>query len=126
MPTNQEFWTSRIGALYDANGVLKLTKLSKTALRDRLAALEILAVTTVDGDVLFPAFQFGDDGKLLPAAATVTHLLEPIADDSWDVALWLNTRTSRFDGRRAVDEMRAGRIADVLRWAERDGRILDN
>lgn len=126
MPTNREFWKTRIGPLYDSNGVQKLTGFSGAALSARIAARDILMVRTVAGEELFPAFQFEDDGQALPAAANVAILLEPIADDAWDVALWLNTRTHRFNGHRAVDELRAGRIAQVLAWAAHDGQILNS
>jgi hypothetical protein len=120
------FWIEQIGPFYDANGVRSLTRLSRDDLWARVAANEILVVRAIDGTDLFPSFQFDHDGKLLGSVNEVARLLEPISDSSWDIALWLNTPTRRFGGRTAAEELRVGHVADVLRWAERDGKILDH
>jgi hypothetical protein len=120
------WWDERVGPFYDARGAEAVTGLEDNDFRVRVHSKDLLMVQTLDGSELFPTFQFGERGELLPGLADVSLLLVPIVDDAWDVALWLVTRRDEFTGLRVVDELRAGHVADVLLIAARDGRILEN
>jgi hypothetical protein len=121
-----DFWDSRVGPFLDLAGLHQLTGLDTHEIHARAASGEILEVVTRDQARLYPAFQFGAGGGLLPGLPQVLRYLSPISDDLWDVALWLATPSALFDGLCAADMLQAGDTARVLVAAERDGRILRN
>jgi hypothetical protein len=82
-------WAAAVGPFLDEAGTRRLTGLSSSALGALIVSNDILAVTTSDGAVLMPSFQFGLHGELLPRLRSVAALLRPVCDDSWDLALWL-------------------------------------
>lgn len=57
-----------------------------------------------DGQRLYPAFQFGDDGQPLPHVRDVLLRL-PKALTGWSLALWWTTPNDRLDGDRPVDRV---------------------
>jgi hypothetical protein len=119
-----DFWDLRVGPFYDAAGVASLTGLTSVELTLHTETDEVLKVETTDGTALFPSFQFGPRGELLPGLRAVTRSLLPVSDDRWDVAIWLNALTPRFHGRSAAEALRAGDVEAVIALAQRDGRIL--
>ena len=123
---SDNFWDARVGPFYDADGVAKLTGLSAVELASRVQAGDALAVITSDGVLIYPVFQFGAHGLLLPALRTVAEILRPISDDEWDVATWLVTRSDRFGGMSAASVLRAGDVDVVLAAAHRDARMLNS
>ncbi|GAB3607089.1 hypothetical protein GCM10027413_24980 [Conyzicola nivalis] len=117
------FWDRKIGPFLDAVGVLNVAALSGEELRVCEEFGDILALPTVGHlDVLYPAFQFGARGELLPGLREVSGALESGAVDSWDIALWLTTVRKSYGGKCAVDLIRAGRTDEVVATALRDGR----
>jgi hypothetical protein len=83
---------------------------------------DILRVNTSDGVALYPAFQFRDDGTLLPGLRDVAAIYLLYTDDSWDLAIWLNVRSDLFQGRSAAEAMRTGMLDVVLLSAQREVR----
>lgn len=67
-----------------------------------------------DGEVVYPAFQFGDDG-LLPGLARVIGVCR--IDDRWMRVNMMLTGDARLGGRRPIDLLREGRIDEVVRAA---------
>jgi hypothetical protein len=120
-----DFWDVTVGPFYDARGLTKWLGITRQVLQDRTQAGIILSVATTEGDPLYPSFQFGPAGEPLPHLSQILRLLEPIADDAWDKALWLNTPSVTFDKRTAVDALRAGCAELVLAAAARDGGLLE-
>jgi hypothetical protein len=114
-------WNTSVGPFLDEMGVRLLTGLSASQLSDHIASQNVLSVRTSEGIPVFPVFQFGVHGELFPGMSSVAFLLLPISDDSWDLALWLCTKSSGFDGLSAAELLRAGEIERVHRTAKRDG-----
>jgi hypothetical protein len=121
---NSDFWDSRVGPFYDAAGAAAFTGMMPTELALCITAGDVLEVTTSDGTPLYPTFQFGPRGELLPALRVVANTLLPISDDLWDVALWLVTPTLAFDRRSAIEMLRAGDTEPVVALARGDVRRL--
>ena len=113
-----------MGPFYDAAGVRALTRLTPTELARCVAAGDVLELITSDGTPVYPTFQFGPRGELLSALRIVVHTLLPISDDSWDVALWLVTPSAAFDGKTAVELLKAGKDEYVISAARRDQERL--
>jgi hypothetical protein len=119
-------WNNSVGPFLDEMGVRRLTGLSASQLSEHIASQNVLSVRTSEGIPVFPVFQFGLNGELLPGMSSVGSLLLPISDDSWDLALWLCTKSSSFDGLSAAELLRAGEIERVHRIAKRDGSTLEH
>jgi hypothetical protein len=119
-----DFWDVTVGPFYDAHGLMMWFGVTRHVLEGRTQAGTILSVSTREGDLLYPTFQFGPAGEALPHLAEIVRMLEPVTDDNWDKAIWLNTPTPTFDGRTAADSLRDGDAELVLAAAARDGRVL--
>lgn len=121
-----ESWDMTVGPFYDAPGLMNWLGITRQVLQNMTQAWEILSVETIDGDLLYPSFPFGPKGEALPHLAEILRLLEPIADDAWDKALWLSTPSGTFKERTAVEALRAGDAELVLAAAARDGRVQES
>lgn len=84
-------------------------------------ARKALAVSTGQRD-LYPAFQFGEDGRPLPLIARLLEIFEGWSP--WGIALWLASNTDWLGGRRPVDLLRSEPEA-VLEAARRAVEPLD-
>jgi hypothetical protein len=118
------FWDRKVGPFLDHSGVSSIAALTASEISVCVEAGALLALATAgDRDTLYPTFQFGDRGELLPGLRNVIASLRPGAADDWDIALWLTTVRAVFEGKRALDLLRDGRIDEVAAAAERDGAI---
>jgi len=117
------FWDRKIGPFLDAAGVLNVAALSEHELTVCEEFGDILALPTVGHlDVLYPAFQFGRRGELLPGLREVSRALSEIGIDTWDIALWLTTVRKIYGGKCAIDLIHTGRTEEVVAAAIQDGK----
>lgn len=90
------------------------------ALEDAVRWLCVLRVVTDDGRHLYPAWQMSC-GVVVDGLQPVLETLRAGADDPWSWALWLHSVVRDDDGgdavSRQIDELVAGRLADVLHRA---------
>lgn len=70
---------------------------NKGALANRWKTKGKIFAVPKGGADLFPAFQFGPDGRPLPAVATVIELFKD--EHSWNLALWWNAGSGWLAGR---------------------------
>jgi hypothetical protein len=99
-------------ALVSEHGAWTATEVAKRAGSDSAnrsalasswrAAGRVLGVEW-SGSVVFPAFQFGADGRPLPVIASVVTHLRGAGLDDWQAALWFASPTGWLDDRRPVD-----------------------
>ncbi|QYF74751.1 hypothetical protein [Cryobacterium sp. PAMC25264] len=111
-----------VGPFYDAAGLQSWLELREEQVLDLIRDGHILAVRTLDGDVLFPSFQFGPNGDFLPRLNEVFIALRSTLDE-WSIAQWLlyeePPRAISYAGR-----LRAGETHAVIRDAIRQAEIL--
>jgi hypothetical protein len=81
----------------DMHDVMTVSEIEK-AILDRLAAG---IHERLDGQRVYPAWQFNSDGKPLPGLPAVLRVLLP-ATDAWTAAIWLTTPSERLGGKSAV------------------------
>lgn len=74
----------------------------------------ILAITTSDRLLAFPAFQFSHARDALPALPEVLALLDPADQDPVGSALWLNAPARTFNGATPAELLRQGDQEAVL------------
>jgi len=118
-------WTQHLGPFYDADGVAELLardgrKLSRQAVHKRKG---LLALTTGNGRVVYPAHQFRGR-QPLPGLDAVLEVLSEELVSRWTVASWLFSDEPELGGERPVDVLADGgpeAVAAVLgvarRWA---------
>lgn len=115
-------WDRLIGPFYDELSVAKLLGVSSAALSRQVADGAVLRTVIQDGTNLYPQFQFGPTGELLPRLSEVLSILRQAGPDDWANAQWLNTTVGRYDGRSAAMMLREGHAERVLADATEDAR----
>lgn len=113
----------RLGAFYTTDRVRKvLGGISRQAVSERVKNDGLLRVTTADGVVLFPAFQFAH-GALAPGLRKLLNLLLGTGVDGWTVAYWLTARQAQLGEATALDVLASAdtdRIAELHKLAAED------
>ena len=118
-------WEAHRGAFYDFDGVRTLLsppgrRISKQAVSKRKG---LLALTTGSGRVVYPHFQFSEQGPLPGLDAVLGELPESLVS-RWTVASWLVSAQRELDGERPVDVLREGAQAPVVDAARGWARSL--
>ena len=122
-----------LGPFYDTTGVSRWLGITRQALHQKVKAGQLLALTTGDGQRVYPAWQFAPYGRPLTGLVDLLRVLNPAAADPWTVAVWLTRPVAELGNRSAVDVMRslkpvgprgdewddliAEAIGDASRWA---------
>ena len=110
-----------VGPFYDSAGLQVWLEFTADAVLDLVREGRLLAVSTGDGDLLFPTFQFGPDRAFLPRLDEVLKVMRDSDLDGWSIALWLVHHDPQ-DCPSAVDLLRTGDADTVLleaaRWVE--------
>lgn len=113
----------RLGAFYTTDRVRKvLGGISRQAVSERVKNDRLLRVTTADGVVLFPAFQFAN-GAVVPGLQKLLKVLLGTVVDGWTVAYWLTARLAQLGETTALDVLASGdtdRIAELEKLAADD------
>ena len=114
-----------IGPFYDSSTLSRWLGISRQALHKRVKALTVIAASTADGILAFPAWQFTDEATPVPGLLEVWQILRAYADP-WTCALWMCAPAEELDGATAVQWLTEGRsvepvvaqaCADAERWA---------
>lgn len=96
-----------LGPFYDTAGVSRWLGISRQALHQKVKAGQMLALTTGDGQRVYPAWQFAPDGRPLTGLVDLLRVLGPAAADPWTVTVWLSRPVEEWGNRSAVDVMRS-------------------
>jgi hypothetical protein len=103
--------SDRLGAFYSLNRVAELLGgVSRQAVSERARSHRLLRVTTSDGVMVFPAFQFAHSrvrSNLIP----LFEVLLGSGADPWTVAYWLTSPLDSFNGRTALEVVDSGTVA---------------
>lgn len=105
-------WTETIGPFFSLDGVATLLNRAPAELT---ADNGLLALTTGNESVVYPAFQFTGD-QPLPGLAEVLAVLGDTFT-AWTVASWLVSPDVDLAGRTPVQVLRDGHAEDALRLA---------
>lgn len=83
-------WPKLLGPLLHAEDVRKLVGLSSLEELDELVRRwRILALPTNRGSVVYPAFQFDENGQPYRVIAEIIEILAPVAISPYTIASWL-------------------------------------
>lgn len=107
----------RVGPFFDSTSLVERLRLSTDALSASVEDRDVLAVVTADGFLLYPAFQFNENGESLPRLREVLAELDPDMVDPWGDAVWLNAPGDDLDGLSPAAALRKERAEEVIRLA---------
>ena len=110
---------SDIGPFFDTTTLSRWLGVSRQAIYLLRRQRVMLAITTLDRRLAFPAWQFGPAKELLPALPEVLELLDPADKDPVGSALWLNASAREFDGATPAELLRRGDRDAVIVVARR-------
>ncbi|MCS5723648.1 hypothetical protein N1028_13775 [Herbiconiux sp. CPCC 203407] len=111
-----------VGPFYTTASLTALRKVTREAIRQASARGDILRLWTSDAKAVFPAFQFGPRGELLPGLRAVLDVLAEGHEDPWLWAQWLTGRRFTESSDRPptnAELLRAGQTPAVLEQARR-------
>ncbi|WP_051299335.1 hypothetical protein [Arthrobacter castelli] len=101
---------NKVGPYYDTRGLQEWLRLSRQALRKRAKAHKLLACKTDDNVLLYPVWQFLDDGSVLPHLDEVLTILASGSPEApWSWGAWLTAVVDdELDGKSAAQWLRDG------------------
>jgi hypothetical protein len=111
-------WAQHLGPSYTTRYVRELFGSTKQAVSDRVRRGTLLALRNDNGDLVYPAFQFGPDGQPLSGIAEVIAAFKGAVDTRYTIASWLVSPEPELDGRTPIDQLRLGRrdaVTDAAR-----------
>ena len=116
-------WDEAIGPFYETAALATWLGLTRQRIHQLASSNDILALKTGDGKTtLYPAWQFGRQGEMLPGLREVLTILQPALDSPWTVAGWLNAHSESEPS--AAELLKAGETEHVLDEARDDARHL--
>lgn len=113
-------WDDLVGPFLRSEGVQARLKISRQAVAAKAARRRLLRTITVDGDHLYPLWQFDGD-RLVAGLAEVLALFPEREVDGWTLAAWFRTRDPDL-GEAPLDVLARGeldRVRAVARTAAR-------
>ncbi|MGO1543698.1 MAG: hypothetical protein ACTHXA_05070 [Gulosibacter sp.] len=115
-------WDELVGPFYTTPSLTSVMDVSRQWLATLRKRGRLLATATADGTLLYPSFQFGPSGQLLPHLDEVQRILRDAISDPWTIALWLNTELEEHGGKTAAELLRGedAEIAAVIDLARED------
>jgi hypothetical protein len=111
-------WDQHLGPSYSTRHVRRLFKASKQAVNDRVRRGTLLAFRNEAGELVYPAFQFGPNGRPLAGLSAVIGAFKDAIETPYTIAAWLVSPEAELDGSTPIEELRRGRrelVADVAR-----------
>lgn len=114
-----------IGDFYDTAGLVEWLEISKQALGKRVEKHQMIGCKTADGHWVYPAWQFSDDGDILPGISEVLTVLLS-QQDPWAASLWFVSASPNLPGELSAAEWLAkdGDVDTVVTEALRDTERL--
>jgi hypothetical protein len=107
-----------IGAVCDTAGVARRLRITEDDVQDRVCTHQLLGCITSDRVLVFPGFQFAEDGSPLPGLNEVLSMMAQGTADRWQVALWMCTSSEQLQGRRPHEALRRGDVGAVRQLAQ--------
>jgi hypothetical protein len=102
------------GPFHDSEGLTEWLGVTEEDLRRRVLDRTILGCPTEDDGDVYPAWQFDENGNLLPGLTDVMRVLFGATDDSWQVAIWLSSPSDLLKGKSPREWLQQSSDADVV------------
>lgn len=109
-----------VGPVLDTADLVEWLGVTKQAIHNRARRHDLLALMTSDGHVVYPDWQFDDDGTTRRGVADAVKALTKAGMDPWTQAVWFRGPSSAFEEMSAAQWLTEGRApAVVVREAHR-------
>jgi len=113
-------WRKKLGPYLTSKEVQELIGVgTRQAVSDLAKRRRLLALTTKNGRVVYPAFQFSPSGRPYPVLPRVLGLLEKAAVDPYTIASWLTTPQTLLENETPARWLRSGRDPKLVVEAAR-------
>jgi len=112
-------WAEIVGPCYTTASIRRTLRWTSAQVAAAVEALSLLELEADDGVRLYPAFQIAE-GRVIDGVTDVLRVLSAGTKSTWTWAQWLSTPVDDETGEEApsaIEQLRAGRIEDVLRDA---------
>jgi hypothetical protein len=120
LATAEAVWGRHLGPLFDVEQVKAVLAVgSRQAVSDLAKRGRLLALDASGGRKLYPAFQFGPEGRPCPELARVLAAFEGAVETPYTVASWLVSPQDLLEGETPAAWMRARRDPERLHEAAR-------
>jgi len=118
-------WGRQVGRMLSSREATELLGVSRQAVHERTQRGSLLALRGSDGSVLYPAFQFGPNGRPLVGIAEALRPLTPVVESAYTIAAWFTSPEPELGGATPSDWLREGRNPDaVVEQARREAARL--
>jgi hypothetical protein len=120
LATAEAVWGRHLGPLFDVEQVKAVLAVgSRQAVSDLAKRGRLLALDASGGRKLYPAFQFGPDGRPYPELARILAAFEGAIETPYTVASWLVSPQDLLEGETPAAWMRLRRAPELLQEAAR-------
>lgn len=110
-----QVWSRGLGRLLTRVEAQELMGVgTRQGISDHVARRRLLALSGEDGQLLFPAFQFGEDGRPLTGLSDVLRTLQGAFESSYSLASWFTTSQEELGNATPAESLRAGDRGPVL------------
>ncbi|WP_449408732.1 hypothetical protein [Microbacterium maritypicum] len=109
-------WAVIIGPCYTRASLARVLRWTEQEVVDAAATLDLLELDTIEGKMLYPAFQI-HDGQVIEGIKEVLEVLSTGTASRWTWAQWLNASVDDESDQQspsAIEQLRAGHIDDVI------------
>jgi hypothetical protein len=108
-----------VGPFYDTSSLRKWLGLSRQRLNQRVQSHQLLACPLEDGGNVYPTWQFGSNGTVIPGVQDVLSTLSVGTNDNWQKALWFSAPSAKLANLSPKDWLLKGRrVGPVIELAE--------
>jgi len=120
LAVSEMVWGQVLGPLYDVEQVQTILKVkTRQAVSDLAKRGRLLALDGSGGRKLYPAFQFGPNGRPYPEIAKVLEIFEGIVETPYTIASWFVSPQDLLEGETPMAWLRAGKDSSQLLAAAR-------
>ena len=113
-----------LGPFYTTSSLTKWLGVSRQYVHELGRQKRILSLVTADQHRVYPAFQFGLKGALLPELATITRILE-VSLEPRMIGMWLVTEKPALDGTAPAEWLKTNDDPNaVVRLAEHYAEVV--
>jgi hypothetical protein len=115
-----QVWSREIGRLLTRAEAQELMGVgTRQGISDHVARRRLFALPGGDGQLLFPAFQFGEDGRPLAGLSDVLRTLHGAFESPYSLAAWFTTPQEELGKGTPAESLRAGDREPVMLAAKR-------
>jgi hypothetical protein len=120
VPEHYEAWRRVLGPLLSVDEVQqRLGLVSQREVAELVRRKQLLALPTREGRIVYPAFQFDEQGRVFPDIERIIRIFDGIALTPYTIASWLNGPKDYLDGETPIRWLQLERDVDpVIAGAE--------